>query len=843
MARRRRTGLGLCLGVSMIALSAPAFGQDTPDDASSAKDGSILDEIVVTAQKREQNLQKVPLAITAISSAKVEQLGIEDSSDITGLAPNVTISQPTTSLTAGVISIRGIPSGGIESLSLDQANGLYVDGVYIARSAAAALGVTDIERVEVLRGPQGTLFGRNTTGGAIAFISRDPSETFQGSLNVGYGNYGQWNARVSIDTGEIAGIRSSFTYEHSQNDGYVDNLLAPKRLDPGARQSDAFRIALKADIGGTGSFRYIFDYSNLTGTGPAFQLTNVATGAPLPPVSVDGLVIPRPTQAPVAGYLNTVTFLEPQCAALAAPTRAYRDKICLNADAGARDKNWGHNLVVQNDFGGFNFKSTTGYRFWNSDTAGADLDGMGTIRGRQFTPATLFNGMPAALLAFIPSIPAAARPFIAASPVPTTTQDLFNTSNRRRHKQLSQEIEISGDSDALDWVGGGFYFYEKGNENNPQNSGFVLDTNAIFLANFGALGPSFVAANPARYRLVVTNGRVEYNSSAESKAIYGQATYYVGGRDAPLSLTLGGRYTWDTRNIMRFQNGTNRPATPEIGKASFSKFTWNAMARYEFTPETSVYARAATGYRSGGFNPGDTSLIAFRPESVTSYEAGIKSELFDRRLRLNFAAYYNQYKDSAVITTVPSTTTFNTRIINAGRVDYKGFEIEGQGVITDNISIDGNFGFVDVDYKSLQLFATTLPGAPAYDAASIAQATYTSKYTANVALNVQIPIGSGETKLLGRVGYTYLSPQYGFISTLAVPFNDQLRGDAQNLIDAQLTLDKISIGGANAQLKLWAKNLTNDHNFVRPIDFGALGYAGAYYNNPRTFGATLGLKF
>ena len=150
---------------------------------------------------------------------------------------------------------------------------------------------------------------------------------------------------------------------------------------------------------------------------------------------------------------------------------------------------------------------------------------------------------------------------------------------------------------------------------------------------------------------------------------------------------------------------------------------------------------------------------------------------------------------------------------------------------------------MDVDYKSLKLFATTLPGSPQIDAASIARATDTSKYTANVAFNAQFPIGGDGAQLIGWVGYTYLSPQYGFISVLAAPFNDQLRGDAEKLVDAQLMIDKLSIGRTKAQLRFWAKNLTNNHSFVRAIDFGALGYAGGYFNNPRTFGSTLAFSF
>ncbi|MFT3975585.1 MAG: TonB-dependent receptor [Sphingomonas bacterium] len=850
MLKGRKFGLWLVGGVSALAIATPAFAQEQAQQAAAESSGSGLADIVVTAQKREQNLQAVPLAISAISEQKVAQLGITNSEDISGLAPNVSISPPANSMVAGVISIRGIPSGAQESLSLDQANGLYVDGVYIARSGAAALDVMDLERVEILRGPQGTLFGRNTTGGAISFVSRDPSSTFRGSVNAGMGNYGQWNARASIDPGEIMGISSTFSYSHSQHFGYVDNILQPSRLkDPGARQQDAFRAAFKANIGGTGSIKYIFDYSNVRGNSYSFQMINASDGSAMPPVQVDGLSVPLTPQAPVTGYLNEVTFANPACAALAAPTHAYRDKVCFNSDIGARDQIWGHNLQVQNDFGGFKVKSTTGYRIWHSDNYGSDMDGLGQITGPLYTQASLFNGMPAALLAYIPSIPAAAAPYIAASPVPTTTQDLFSTQDFRKQKQFSEEVEVSGDTDNLDWVVGGFYFYEKGSEYNPQNSGYILDTDkAVFTpGSFGALAAQFAAANPARYRMVVTNSLVNYLTTAESTALYGQATYYVGGRDAPLSLTGGLRYTWDNKSIILFQNGAAPLARPDSEHASFSRLTWNAMARYAFDRDISVYARAASGYRSGGFNPADTPpLAAFKPETVTSYELGLKSELFNRHLRFNVAGYYNRYKNQAVVVPVPATGTggaFNTRIINAGSVDYAGIEIEGQAILTDNFSIDGNFGYIDINYKQLNIYATTLPGAPAINAASIAHSTYTSNYTGNAAFNAKFPIGSGGTMLIGRIGYTYLSPQYSFNNVLSAPYNNIIRSDAQNLFDAQIILDKVSIGGMKAQVKLWAKNLTNEHYLVRAIDFGQLGYAGGYYGEPRTYGATVGFNF
>ncbi len=838
---------GVAFGVSLLALCTPAVAQN----AASADSG--LEEIVVTAQKREQNLQEVPIAVSAIGAAKLQQMQISDARDLSGLAPNLAFSPPTVNFSAAVISIRGIPSGAQETFGLDMANAVYIDGVYIARSSAAGMGVLDLERVEILRGPQGTLFGRNTTGGAISFISRRPSDDFRLSVEGGYGNFNAWNAKAVVDTGELLGpLKTTFAYSHSQRHGTVDNILEPdSSKDPGGRRSDSFRIAARAELGDTGSIQYIFDWARVRGSTAAFQLTNVANGSINPPAIVDGQPVVVTQQAPVGPYLNSVQFLEPGCKELSAPTRVYRDKICLNSQGLTTDKNWGHNLQVQNDFDAFRVKATIGYRQYDSVSEGNDLDGLGTIKGHAFSNATLFNGMPESLLQYIPSIPEPARPIIANSPVPTTTADLFTVTGHRWQKQLSGELEFSGDNDLLDWVVGGFYFWENGQEYNPQTSAFILDTNNIFLGNFGPLGPAFVAANPARYRAVVTPAILEYSATNESEAIYGQTTIYPSGRDAPLSLTIGARYTWDSKYMIRLQNGATRLAKAESGSDSFSKFTWNLMARYEFSPDISVYGRAATGYRSGGFNaqdptlPGTTVIPNFKPETVTSYEIGVKSELFDRRLRLNVAAYHNIYNDLAVIVPVTDAPpgTFASRVGNAGKVKYTGIEADFQAALTENFSIDGAIGYVDIKTKTFMAGQSTTPGAPPVNVASVVRPTYTPPFTANVALNARFPMGNSGAMVVGRVGYTHEDGIFSFSSALSSPFNDLLKSDDRDLVDAQLSFENLPLAGGNARVMFWVKNLTNSKDFMRGIDFGPLGYAGGYFGDPRTYGVTLGMKF
>ena len=858
-----RVATRLFAGASILAMSvAPAFAQSASDaDASGSAGASERGIIVVTAQKREQNLQEVPIAISAIGAEKLDQLQVQDTLDISGLAPNVTAVQGTTSNSAAIISIRGLTSGGSTDFSLDAANGVYLDGIYIARNGAAGLDVAEIERVEILRGPQGTLFGRNTTGGAISFVSKKPGNEFGVRAEAGYGNFGAWNGKIAVDSGEIFdGLTSTFSYSHRQRNGVVDNLLeASDSRDPGSRESDSFRAALRLEPSDSGYFQYIFDWSKVTGNPNTFQLTHVANGAPRPPVNVNGANVVQTQQTSVAQYLAASTFLEPGCAAVGVPTREYRDTVCHNFAGGAEDKMWGHNFQAGNDFGAFGVKFTAGYRSWDSADFGSDLDGIGTVQGLAFMQASVFNdfaGTPAA--GFLPFVFPVGTPTtiinaVAASPVPTTTQGFFDTTNERSHDQFSTELEISGDTDTIDWVVGGFYFWEKGSENNPQTSGFVLDTNVAVFSRFGGLSPVFQAANTAQgnqFRLVVTPAVLRYTANGESTAVYGQATVYPGGRDSGLSLTAGGRYTWDSKSITRFQNGAAPLATPEGGAADFSKFTWNLMGRYEFTPDVSIYARAATGYRSGGFNAsgpvaaGTTQIDSFNEESVMSYEVGLKSELFNRSLRLNVAGYHNIYDDLAI--TQPVLTgggTFQTQIVNAGKVTYTGIEADFVAFLGDVFSVDGSVGYVDVKYKEFLGGQPVVATDPVVNIASQSRAGYTSPLTANLALNATFPVGGNGMELRARVGYTHEDGKYSFNNSISSPFNEQIKGDDADLVDAQIVLDKIPLASGEARFMIWGKNLTNDHNLVRGIDFGPLGYAGGYFNDPRTYGATLGIKF
>jgi iron complex outermembrane receptor protein len=845
----RTLALALLAGTS---LSASAVMAQTTAAAATETIDNGLEEIIVTAQKRGENLQRAPLAISAISTAKIDLIGISEVRDLSALAPNLSISGGTTNATSAVITIRGIPTAADETQGYDSPIGLYLDGIYLARSSAASFEVAEIERVEVLRGPQGTLFGRNTTGGAVNFITKLPDDEFGLKVRAGYGNYNQWTGRAILNTGKLGdAFSATLSFLHKQRNGVVDNLLEPRKSrDPGGNNTDAFRIAIKIEPSDNVTITNIFDYTVIDGVPAANQLAAVGDGVFRPNVSLDGGTIAQVQPANVAGYLAQSTALEPGCGKPV--QRARLDSICLEGARNSRDRIWGNLLRVEVDAGAVKLRSSTSYREWKNKIEGSDLDGLGTVRGALFTNATLLNGLPASLLT--PLIGAGAAGFVSTQAVPTTTQPLFQAKNLRSQRQFSQELEIISNYDSdFQWVVGGFFFHEEGSESNEQSFGFILDTNQILLGNFGALGPALAAANPARFRNFSTpSSTLAYQADGDSFAVYGQGTWRPGGAEGALGLTAGLRYSWDKKGFDRSQNGATpftNPVDIALNKqrTSFSKPTGHVTIDYRATDDVNLYGRIARGYRSGGFNARQTTnaaanlgLIPFNEETIWSYELGAKTELFDR-LRLNAAVFYNEYSDLQATVPIPGGATFGTQVTNAGKINYTGFELEGRLAITESLSMDGSFGYV---HKSVKSFPGADIAGVIRNIASVATPGFSPDYTANLAGNFVYPLGN-DAKLTARVGWSYVSSQFFFINPLTAPFNNQIKADARSLFDAQLRIDNIKVGSFTKGLGItfWGKNITNSEYISRGIDFGQLGFGSVIYGDPATYGATVDIAF
>lgn len=315
----------LMVSTALACFAIPSVAA-AQDGGAAAPSSGGLDEIVVTAQKRAENLQETPLAISALSSEAIEQRSITGIGNLSAMAPSLTVTRGTSGPTNASIFIRGIGNSD-PILTADSPVALYVDGVILARAAGSAFEMADIERIEVLRGPQGTLYGRNTIGGAINVITRKPADRFGIQQKFTYGNYDTFVSRTVIDTGELggSGVRATLIYMRKDNDGTVDNSYTSDSHDPGANHTDAARVALAFDNGGIFRANYSYDYNRNKGYPAAFQLTAVRADFPA-------------FFAGSPGAVGTLTF---------SPKRL--DDIALDRNDAVIDKVQAHTLTLELD--------------------------------------------------------------------------------------------------------------------------------------------------------------------------------------------------------------------------------------------------------------------------------------------------------------------------------------------------------------------------------------------------------------------------------------------------------------------------------------------------------------
>ena len=762
---------GSCLTYG-LALQ-PALAQTSPAGAGAAKSGGQLEEIVVTAQRREESLQEAPLAVSAITVDTLEQRGTVDVSRLTSFVPNLTTTTTPGSTSSSTIAIRAIGNGD-PILTSDSPVAIYFDGVVIGRQAGASFDLLDLERVEVLRGPQGTLYGRNTIGGAVNLVTAKPSDDFGFRQKFSVGSWNQWQSRTSVDSGEWgeSGVRAKLVYIHREQDGYVDNRNAPDDLDPGSLEIDAARIALSFDRGGAFRADYAFDHNERDGVPAAFQAT--ATNA-----TVQRLWNASPTVGGRAPQVSTERY----------------DSLYLNADPANTDQVDGHTLVLEFDVNDTTLlRSLTGYREWSQTTRNGAMDGQNGIRALTVSPAV-----------FVPPYP-----FI---PTGVREINLFTAgvSPRSQH-QVSQEFNLIGKiGERLDYVAGIFYFSETSHEYSQQFMYVALP----------APFPPAVAPN---------RGLIEYRHESESQAVFAQATYDF---TSQLSFTGGLRYTEDEKQLDQ-----TAPFLRNLEK-DFDHFDWSATLDYELNDDVMTYARAATGYKAGGMNARSFNN-GYDPEELTSYELGVKSELLDRRLRLNGAIFYVEHEDMQLQQFVAGARGALSNTVNAGEAEYAGIELEFSALLTDSLTFSGSLGYIDRDFNE---FLVVDPATnQTVDVSDSAHFTYSAEDTASAALQYDLPRFSFG-QMSARLEYNYRSEVYFQPTTIGTPLNESIKSDGRGLLDARLTLGEMAISGVTASVSLWGLNLTDEEYRVHGIDFGALGYAGNVYGEPRSYGVDLSFAF
>ena len=850
MDRSRRLLLtSTVLAASLFAGTAHAQTAPAADDATvnDAEQTGIAD-IVVTARKIEESLQSVPVAVTALDAGDLAARQVFEVTDLARTAPSLTISTGGTGPASIVfLAIRGQAQNSPNSLS-DTSVGIYIDGVYVARPIVGNLGFLDLASAEVLRGPQGTLFGRNTTGGALNLATNQPNlDRVEGSLKLGIGNYDQRVVEgiINIPMNEDVAVRVAGRL--TEHDGYFPNPILG--YAQGAVKNDAILRGtmlvqpsdspLKLTV--TGEYVKYRDTGNATATAainPAV-LSLPSYGAFIN--SEFGRFV-TPAQLPAFTAANTEwtdTFGRPRSGVPEIDILRNRNRVSSTS------------ATLEYDAGDVTLKSITAFR--DSFTSGSlDLTGVPTTAVASSPPIGFFQ----ACVAGVPQLLAACQGVFGPNPGPTILavvspfiQSITNASSgfisTYNNKQFSQEFQIAGSIGNLDFQTGLYYFKESGDE---QSKAFVLGG--------------------------IAAARTLSDYSSRSVGTFAQVNYRI--TDA-LRVTAGLRYTWDKRFIDRHSTRDHRlPDNLEVctvgvnagrtadqapctaaSSAKFSYPAWTLGVDYRVSDQLFVYAKTSGASMSGGFNsrfvPAPFTQ-QFAPEKVRDAEVGFKGDFLDRRLRTNLAVFYAKQSNVQRIVNALVGTTLTQFVTNAGKVDAKGFEFEATAIPIEGLELTGSLAYLDAKYVKGSRFENQgTAAAPVLVDRSKEPVTQAPKWTANAGATKTFDVGFGDLAL--HADYAWIAKRAmdaGTVRSLA-------QGGTQVAIDRQAIANRASIikgyGLLNArvslqldspdlELALWGRNLTDQPWFTNVFNsYTGLGATVQFQGAPRTYGASATFRF
>ncbi|WP_374597576.1 TonB-dependent receptor [Sphingosinicella sp.] len=773
-----------CFLLATTAVIEPALAQDAPDTAS---DSALGEAIVVTARKREESLQETPISITAFSGRGLEARGIQTTEGIAQITPNLTLqNNPAFSgaSNSATIYIRGVGQQDFVP-TVEPGVGVYVDGVYVARSIGSILDLVDFERIEVLRGPQGTLFGRNTIGGAISVTTKAPGQEFEASGSATYGTDDLFVLKGSLNLplGPRAALRASVGWFNQ--DGYVTRTFDGKKLGDSDRLAGRVALRLEPVDGWTADLA--FDGTTARENGPAISLIGINYGRTIDPAT--------PPFADISNIIANVMSgggMVP-CATAAAPINlavagCYDNRYVLGPDTNAgtapsysRSDVWG--LSLTNSFelsDSLDLKSITAYRHLSGSFA---RDG---------------DGSPAVIAQFY---------------------------DRLKQKQFSQEIQLLGKNfdERLNWILGAYYFKESGINTNRllftisefQSGGdFKNESLAFFGQGTLKIGERFSLTAGLRYT------EDEKSFHPDQFIIENRAAFLGAPFDSPI-----------------FAEGTR--VLPDVNaKVKFSEITPMVNLSYDVADGLMTYATWSRGFKSGGFSqrvfppiiPGVTTPItdpvaaipSFSPEKVDAYELGVKFQTPDRALTLNASAFYTDYKDMQVQVFTSVAPVFQ----NAASASIKGFELEMQARPLAGLTIEGTAGLTDASYDSIDETTTFIDPENAFERVS--------KWTLSAALTYEHELAGGST-LRPRVDWSWRSRFYN--NTFNTP---EIAQSGYHLVNA-------SLGWTSADerfgLQAGVKNIADKRYLVSGITVDAIQAFEGVYNRGREWSLTASVRY
>lgn len=813
--------------LSTIVAAVPAIAQEPAD-------GPMLEEIIVTAQKREQSLQDVPIAVTALSEDALKANRVTDVTDLSGLAPGLTVRTAAGGSKLPQFIIRGAFSSGLVPGS-DKQVSIYLDGVYLSSPRGSIFDLPDVQRIEVLRGPQGTLFGRNATAGAVSISTRDPSGEIGIRASATVGNFDHYRFHTSVETPQIGPFSGYVSYVHNEKRGDIRNAGAGQVWDRGAaadpkiakagrsprylgsKDSDTWFAALKFE---TGDFTTVYKYDRTVdhGTPEGTGLVGLNTGIPL-----------------LGSFLGTLIASQPESVNFAPDGR--RPDAVNNAWAiPITQKVQGHNLTstwMLSD--SLTIKNIFAHRrsFLHSTSA---LDGFSSLTLTQdalgpYATFIAFSSIPG-LAQASPEQRAQAIGRVATSLAPLVGSPFVGIVGETevRSHQYSDEVQLNYDSELLTATAGGVWFHSKdwtGESLLPNTTSFTpLPGGVLRQAN---VGKTF--------------------NEATSLGAYAQLELHI---TPQLDIVGGARITHD-RKSGQFLFG-NPPALQSVSfKYRKTKPSFLAGVNYFPADDVLVYGKFSTAFVSGGSVAG----ISFDPETAKSWEAGVKAEVLDRRLRANLALYTVTYKHFQVaasgtnyrdqitqITGNPAlASAVGTFVVDqGGPVRARGFEFELMAAPVGGLSLGGSLAYTKTTYKDVSPILLAANGGrylpvmrPDWNAAFWAQ--YDTP-----------PLAGGDAYLSFRADSTWTSDvNLAFNPDLPAyhpgAFAETIREIPSNWrVNARIALRDLDIGGINTELALWSKNLTNSRVKGYAVNLSQI-VAQANYTPARTYGLDLTIDF
>jgi iron complex outermembrane recepter protein len=736
----------------LAIVSVPAVAQSDAE-AVTATEGNDSFDIVVTAQRRSEKVQDIPVAISAFGAEDIARSGMTSLENIAPRVPSFYFGS--FGAARPQLYIRGIGTRSFDPGS-ESSVGVFADDVYLGRSSGSFGSLKDIERIEVLRGPQGTLYGRNTIGGAINVISKAPTNELTGSFEGGISNYGGYELFGAFG-GAIVENKILFRVAAwtAERDGYVTNLTTGNTFqgieNQGARgrltlnPTDSLSIDLTAEFLNDGN-KAAFGGLNQGVFGNPGSIFFRFPGSGVPTVNTSLR----------SGFLSSDPFLDREA-------RSFIGKIAYENDA-------------------------------VSLTSISAIRKLDIVDGRDLEGSSL---------------------------------DILDQSSAENSDQFTQEFRIASTSDGVltagglvDWIIGGFYY----NDKSKRSDSFHIGINSAVRAPLGTPATDVALSE---YKI-------------ESYAIFGQATFHIS--DA-LDLTLGGRYNHDSKRAT--QSGTTTDASPVIAaaftttnNAIYTSFDPRIVLSYKVSDDANLYASYSTGFKSGGFQYVPFSKVdadvLFRPEDITAYEVGFKTEWLDRALRVNGAAFHYDIKDlqvSRIIGLVSPTVL----IFNAPKTTVKGIDLEITARPGRNFEVNIAYGYLDAKYKSYPFNLTT--------DFSGTRAVRAPEHSVNVGAEWSAPVGN-EGQLTLRVDYALTGDLFHEPGAGSLAFGQGIpltAEDGYGLLDIRATYEM-----KGWRLTGYVTNATNTQ-YRRTVNALGSGPVGprvvGFAGTPRIYGLKLGYDF